>query len=126
MSQTSAVSLNTPSNNDNSTKAELPGSSTSRSPPSEKEGQPANSTSGSPPNEVVNVPDPVDTEAGRASETPVGPAPEGGAKAWLQVFGAFFLNMNSWCVGRLAQLIGVLTSSIGESSIHLVCIKHTT
>ena len=125
-SQTSALSLDTTSNNDISTKVEQPGSSTPRSPPSEKEIQPASPTPRSPSIELANGPDPVDTEAGRASETPVTAAPDGGVKAWLQVVGAFFLNMNSWCVGRDATPIRVLTSSVGESSMHLVYFKHTT
>jgi len=116
MPQDPPFSLDNPSNNDNSTKGEQPrsviprsrpnekgeqpGRSTSVSPPNEKDEQPTSFTSQSPPNEVTNEPDPVDTEAGRASETPADAAPDGGLNAWLQVFGAFFLTMNSWCVGH--------------------------
>ena len=140
MPQTPAFSLDAPSNNDDSTKKS--GSTTSRSPLTEKEQQrgslasisPTNEKDGpstsslsqSPPNGVTNDLDLVNTEVGRASETPADAAPDGGINAWLQVFGAFFLNMNSWCVGYPLRTIRVLTIRIGALSTRSGCIKHTT
>ena len=46
----------------------------------------------------IDMPSVVKIEAAAPTELVVGPPPNGGMQAWLQVFGAFFLAMNSWYI----------------------------
>lgn len=42
------------------------------------------------------VPLPENTIEAQITEKPIGPPPDGGFAAWLQVLGAFLLFFNSW------------------------------